>query len=170
MERKEAKEKELRRLSALLVEHQAVLRSLHERPCQEPLQVLPPRTFNQLRHEVVDYLPSTINTDRGEASRTGQVPDLHRPPTIKRVTFEDILTDVEVPTTPQRQVQFADMATSTPIERLTECLVERTPQIGVSQVPLYSHCQFTHPEPPKDLFEEGFGCSLPVAAMEFKKL
>ena len=41
MERVEAQEKELRRLSALLVEHQAILRSLPERPCHESPQASP---------------------------------------------------------------------------------------------------------------------------------
>ena len=36
MERVEAQEKELQRLSVLLEEHQAVLRSLPDRPYQEP--------------------------------------------------------------------------------------------------------------------------------------
>ena len=84
------------------------------------------------------YLPGTVNTNRGAASRTGKVPDLGRPLTIKRDTFEDILAYVEVPTTPQGLVQFAKMATSTPIERPGEHLMERTPQIGGSQVDLYS--------------------------------
>ena len=42
MERVEVQEKELRRLSALLVEHQAILRSLPERPHQESPQASPP--------------------------------------------------------------------------------------------------------------------------------
>ena len=42
MERVEAQEKELRRLSALLVEHQAILRSLSERPHLESPQASPP--------------------------------------------------------------------------------------------------------------------------------
>ena len=60
MEWVEAQEKELRRLSALLVEHQAILRSLPERPHQESPQVSPPRDLVQLRCEVVDILPSTV--------------------------------------------------------------------------------------------------------------
>ena len=78
--------------------------------------------------------------------------------------------DVEIPTTPQRWVQFANMATSTPIERPTECLVERTLHLGASQVPLYSQGLFTHLELQKDLFEEDFGYRLQVVAMELKKL
>ena len=41
MERMEAQERELRRLSALLVEYQEVLRSSHERSQQEPPQPVP---------------------------------------------------------------------------------------------------------------------------------
>ena len=86
------------------MEHQAILQSSSERPQQEILHV-PPR-IDQLRCEAVNYLPSTINVNvhRGAASRAGQVPDLNGPCTIKRDTFEDILTDAEVPVTPQRQV------------------------------------------------------------------
>ena len=66
MERVEAQEKELQRLSALLVEHWAVLRSLPERPHQEPPQASPPRTLDQLRPEVIYYLPNMVNTNRGQ--------------------------------------------------------------------------------------------------------
>ena len=64
------------------------------------------------------------------------------------------------------------MVTSTPIVsgRPAEHLVDETPQIGNSQVPLYSQGLFIHPEPSEDLFEEGFENSLQVAASEFKKL
>ena len=96
-----SQEKELQRLSALLVEHQAILQSSPERPCQENTQV-PPENVNQLRHEAFNYLPSTININRGAASRVGQVPELNGSPIIKRDTFENILTDVEVPATPKR--------------------------------------------------------------------
>ena len=63
MEMVEQQERELRRLSALLVEHQDVLRSSPERPQQEPPQ--PPRELGQLRHEVEDILPGMVNTMRG---------------------------------------------------------------------------------------------------------
>ena len=104
MERGEAQEKELWRLSALLVKHQVVLRSSPERPCQESPQASPLSNLAQLRCEITDYLPSTVNTTRGAATRMGQVPDLGRPPIVKRDTFEDILADAEVQITPQRQV------------------------------------------------------------------
>ena len=113
MEKLEAQKKELQRLSALLEEHQVVLRSLLERPHQEPPTA---SNLSQLRHEVIEHLPSTANTIRVAASRTGQVPDLGRPPTVKRDTFQDIPVDAEVPITPQRWVQFAYVATSTPIQ------------------------------------------------------
>ena len=102
MERVEAQERELRRLSALFVEHQALLRSLPERPHQESPQASPPRDLAWLRSEFEDILPGTVNTVRGAAERTGQVPDLGRPLIVRRDTFENILADMkdEVPTTP----------------------------------------------------------------------
>ena len=66
MERVEAQERQLRTLSALLVEHQAVLRSSPERPHQGSPQALSPRDLGWLRSEVEDILPGTINTLRGQ--------------------------------------------------------------------------------------------------------
>ena len=106
MERVEAQGKKVRRLSALLVEHQVI--SSPERPYQESPQASPPRDLGQFICEVVDILPGTVNTVTGAG--TGQVPDLGRPPTLRRDTFEDILTEAGVPTTPQRLVWFADVA------------------------------------------------------------
>ena len=111
-----------------------------------------------------------MNTVRGPATRTGQVPDLGRPLTVRRDTFKDILADVEVQTTPQRWVRFPHVATSTPILRPAEHHVERTPHIGASWVLLYSQGLFDNPKPHKDLYEEGFSHSLQVAVMEFCKL
>ena len=99
----DVQEKELQRLSALLVEHQAILQFLPERTHQEHPQA-PPENFSQLRQESLDYLPSTINVNRGAASRTGKLPDLNETPGIEKDTFEDILTDAEVPATHQRWV------------------------------------------------------------------
>ena len=65
MERVEEQERELMRLSALLVEHQEVLRSSPERPQQEPHQPLPPSELGQLRHEIEDILAGMLNTVRG---------------------------------------------------------------------------------------------------------
>ena len=48
-----------------LVEHQEVLRSSPERSQQEPSQALPPRELGQLRCEVEDILPGTVNIVRG---------------------------------------------------------------------------------------------------------
>ena len=78
-----------------------------------------------------------VNINRGEESRTGQVPGLSGPPTVERDIFEDILTDAEVLVTPQRRVQFTGMVTSTPIvfERPAEHLVEHKPIICTSWVP-----------------------------------
>ena len=124
MEEVEAQEKELQRLSALLEEHHVGLKSSPERPYQEPPTA---SNLSQLRHEVIDHPPSTLNTIRGAESKTGQVSDLGRPPIVKGDTFVDILADAQVPITPQVQVQFADIAASTPIPRPTEHAVERTP-------------------------------------------
>ena len=79
IERVEEQERELRRLTALLVEHQEVLRPSPERPQQEPPQPVPPRELGQLRHEVEDILPGTVNAVMGAASTAGQVPGLGRP-------------------------------------------------------------------------------------------
>ena len=54
--------------------------------------------------------------------------------------------------------------------RPMEHLVEWTPQIGASQVSQYNQGPLIHPEPQKDLLQEGFGHSLQAAATEFKKL
>ena len=78
-----------------------LLESLPERSHQEPPKA-PPGNLNQLRCEVADYLSGTVNTTRGAALKTGQVPNLGGQPTIRRDAFEDILTDAEVPATPQR--------------------------------------------------------------------
>ena len=86
MEWVDAQEKELQRLRALLVEHQVLLKSSLERPHQETMQA-PPKNLNQCRCESFDYLPSTVNINRGAASKTVQVPDLSGPCTIKRDTL-----------------------------------------------------------------------------------
>ena len=170
--RVEVQDREFRRLSALLVEHQAILRSSPERPHHESPQASPPRDLSHLRSEVEDILPSTINTVRGAAEWTGQVPDLGGPPIVRRDTFEDILADVEdeVPTTPQRWVWFPDVATSTPVLRCREHLEQGTHTSRASQVPSIRQGLFDNPQPQKDLFEKGFSHSFQVAATEFRKL
>ena len=172
MERVEEQERELRRLSALLVEYQEVLRSSPERPQQEPPQPLPPRVLGQLRHEVQEILPDMVNTARGATSRAGQVPDLGRLPIVRRDAFEDILADTEdeVPHTPQRWVQFAHVATSTPIPRPAKPQEERTKPLGASQVPSHRLGLIDKPGPHKELYEEGFSHSLQAAVTEFRKL
>ena len=155
-----------------MVKHQAVLRSLPERPHQQFPQNSPPNNLTQLRGKVEDVLPGTVNTVRGMAERAGQVPDLGKPPMLRRDTFEDILADdeEEVPVSPQRQVRFANVATSTPVPRPMEQPRERTQSPRVSQVPSTDEDLFKNPEPQRDLFEEGFSSSLQAAATEFKKL
>ena len=172
MERVEAQERELRRLSAFLAEHQEVLRSSPERPQQEPPQPVPPQELGQLRHEVEDILPGTVNTVRGASSRAGQVPDLGRPPILRRDIFEDILADAEdeVPHTPQRWVWFANVATSTPIPRPMEPQEDRTRPLRASEVPSQRLGLINNPVPHKDLYEEGFSHGLQVAATKFRKL
>ena len=54
MQSVEQQERDLRRVSALLVEHQEVLRSSPEMPQQEPSEPLPPIELGQLRCEVQD--------------------------------------------------------------------------------------------------------------------
>ena len=168
MERMDTQEKELQRLSALLVEHQAVLKSFPERPHQEttPTQC---KHLCQFRYEAVGYLPGTVYINRGVASETGQVPVLNGLPTIKRDTFKDILTDAEVPVTQQRWIWFSNMATLMPIVlgRPTDYHEEWTPWIGVSWVPSFEQGPEIHMGPQKDLFEEGFGHSLQATATEF---
>ena len=169
MERVEEQDRELRRLSALLVEHQEVLRSSPERAQQEPPQPLPPRDLGQLRCAVQDILPGMVNTVRGASSRTGQVPDLGRPPIVMKDAFEVVLAYAkdEVPLTPQRWVQFANVATSTLIPRPVEHQEERTKPLGASQVPSQRLGLMDNPVPHKDLYDEGFSHSLQVAATEF---
>ena len=60
----DAQEKELQKLSALLVEHQALLKYLPERHHQETMQA-PAKDINWPRHEAFDYLPTTVNINRG---------------------------------------------------------------------------------------------------------
>ena len=115
MERVAEQERELRRLSNLMAEHQAILRSLPERPQPQSPSVSPPCNLAWLRDEVQDVLPGTVNIVRGAVDRVGQVPDLGNLPTFRGETLEDILVEEqeeEVPVTPQRRVQFS---TSTPI-------------------------------------------------------
>ena len=120
MEGLEEQERELRRLSNLMAEHQAILRSSPERPQPQSPPTSPPHNLARLRGEVQDVLPGTVNTVRGAVERVGQVHDLGNPPTLRGDMLEDILAkhlEEEIPVTPQRQVQFA---TSTPIVRPVE--------------------------------------------------
>ena len=151
MERVEAQTRELSRLSALLVEHQAILRSLPERPHQQSPQTSPPHNLVWLRGKVEDVLSGTVNTVRGMVERAGQVPDLGKLPMLRRDTFEDILADddEEVPVTPQRWVQFANVAISTPVPRPMERPRERTQSSRVSQVPSTDEGLFKKPRATK---------------------
>ena len=110
-----------------------------------------------------------VNTVRGASSRAGQVPDLGRPPILRKDTFRDILADVEdeVPHTSQRWVQFADVATSTCIPRPVEPQEERTRPLSASEVPSQRLGLINNLVPHKDLYEEGFSHSLQVAATKF---
>ena len=162
IERVEEQERELRRLSNLMAEHQAILRSLPERPQPQPPPTSPPHNLARLRGEVQDVLPGTVNRIRGAAERVGQVPDLGNPPTLRGDTLED--QEDEVPVTPQRRVQFA---TSTPIVRPVEQPREMIQTYRVPQVPSIEQSLPRHPET-RDLYEEGFSWSLQTAATEFK--
>ena len=103
MERVEEQERELRRLSNLMAEHQAILRSLPERPQPQSSPTSPPHNLAWLRDEVEDMLPGLVNTVRGAAERAGQIPDPGNLPMLRRDTLDDILAkqEEEVPVTPQ---------------------------------------------------------------------
>ena len=83
MERVEEQERELRMLSNLMVEHQAILRSSPEGPQQQSPPTSPPCDLAWLRGKVEDVLSGTVNVIRGAAEGAGQVPDLGNPPTLR---------------------------------------------------------------------------------------
>ena len=170
MERVAEQERELRRLSNLMAEHQALLRTSPERPQPQSPPISPPHNLAQLRDEVQDVLPGTVNSVRGATDRVGQVPDLGNLPTFRGDTLEEILVEQqeeeEVPVTPQRQVRFE---TSTPIVRPVEQPRERIQPSKVSQVPSMEKSLPRYPEA-RDLYEEGFSQSLQAVATKFKKL
>ena len=148
MERVEEQERELRRLSNLMAQQQAILRSSPE--CQSP-STSPPHSLAQLRGKVEDVLPGTVNTVRGAVERVGQVPDLGNPPTLRGDMLEDKLAEhehEEVPVTPQRWVQFT---TSTPIVRPVEQPREMAQPSRVSQVPSVEQSLPRHPDTRRDL-------------------
>ena len=108
MERVAEQERELRRLSELMTQHQAILTTSPERPQPQSLPVSPPHNLARLREEVLDVLPGTVNTVRGAADKVGQVSDLGNLPTFAEDTLHDILEEEqeEIPVTPQRRVRF----------------------------------------------------------------
>ena len=63
MERVE-EERELRRLSNLMANHQAILRTSPERPQQQSPPTSPPHNLAQLRGKIEDMLPGTVNIVR----------------------------------------------------------------------------------------------------------
>ena len=87
MERVEEQERELRRLSELMAQHQAILTSSPERPQPQSLPVSPPHNLARLREEVLDVLPGTVNTVRGAADKVGQVSDLGIHRFLQRTPF-----------------------------------------------------------------------------------
>ena len=76
MERVAEQERKLRRLSNLMAEHQAILRTSPERPQPQSPPTSPPHNLAWLRDEIHDVLPGTVNTVGGAADRVHQVPDL----------------------------------------------------------------------------------------------
>ena len=168
MERVAEQERELRRLSNLMAQHQAILTTSPESPQPQSLPVSPPHNLARLREEVRDVLPGTVNTVRGAVDKVGQVSDLGNLPTFAEDTLKDILEEQqeEIPVTPQRQVRFE---TSTPVVRPVEQPRER---IQPSKEPQVSPLEKSLPRYPeaRDLFEEGFSRSLQAAATEFKNL
>ena len=152
-----------------MAEHQAILRSLPERPQTQSPPASPPHNLAWLRGEVQDVLPGTVNTMRGAAERVGQVPDLGNLPTLRGDMLEDILVEhqqEEAPVTPQRWAQFE---TSTPIMRPVEQPRERIQTSRVSQASSKEQSLPKFPDT-RDLYEEGFSRSLQAAATKFKKL
>ena len=83
MERVEEQERELRRLSNLMAEQQAILRSMPERPQPQSPSTSPPHNLAWLRGKIQDVLPGMVNTVRGATERVGQVPDLGNPLTLR---------------------------------------------------------------------------------------
>ena len=170
MERVAEQERELRRLSNLMAEHQAILRISPQRPQPQSPPTSPPHNLAWLRDEIQDVLPGTVNTVRGATDRVGQVPDLGNLPTFRGDTLEDILVEQqeeeEVPVIPQRWVRFE---TSTPIVRPMEQPRERIQTSTVSQEPSIEKSLPRYPEA-RELYEEGFSRSLQAAATEFKKI
>ena len=135
MERVEEQERELRRLSNLMAKQQAILRSMPQSPQTQTPPTSPPHNLAQLRGEVQNVLPGTVNTMRGAVERVGQVPDLGNLPIIGRDTLEDILVEEQeedIPVTPQRWVWFS---TSTTIVRPVEQPREGIQTSRVSQAP-----------------------------------
>ena len=65
MERVEEQERELRRISNLMAEHQVILRTSPERPQTQSPPTSPPHNLAWLRGEVQDVLPGIVNTIRG---------------------------------------------------------------------------------------------------------
>ena len=135
MERVAEQERELRRLSNLMAQHQAILTTSPERPQPQSLPVSPPHNLARLREEVCNVLPGTVNTVRGAADKVGQVSDLGNLPTFAEDTLQDILEEQqeEIPVTPQRQVRFE---TSTPVVRPVEQPRERIQPSKMPQVTL----------------------------------
>ena len=70
MERVEEQERELRRLSNLMAEDQAILRTSPERPQTQSPPTSPPHNLARLRDEVQDVLPGTVNTIRGATGKS----------------------------------------------------------------------------------------------------
>ena len=95
MERMEEQERELTRLSNLMAEHQAILRSSPETPQPQSSPTSPSRNLARLKGEIEDVLPGMVNTVRRALERTGQVPDLGNPPLHRRDTLDDILAEEE---------------------------------------------------------------------------
>ena len=145
MERVEEQERELRRVSNLMAEHQAILRTSPERPQQQSPPTYPSHNLAWLRGKVEDVLAGTVNIVRGAVERAGQVPDLGNPPTLRGNMLEDILAEQEqeeVPVTPQRWVRFS---TLTPIVRPVKQPREMAQSSRVSQVPSVEKGLFENP-------------------------
>ena len=71
-----------------MAEHQAILRSLPERPQPQSSPTSPPHNLAWLRGEIEDVLPGMVNTVKGATERGGQVPDLGNPPMLGKDTLD----------------------------------------------------------------------------------
>ena len=146
MEWVEMQEKDLWRLSALLMECQAILKSLLERPHQETTKLHPRLTSLDVRPWITCLVPLMLMEGQHQEE-------------VKSLTWvgHKLLKGTPLRTSSQMQrfcllpkggSALADMAMSTFIvlRRPTEHCEEQAPQTDASQVLNYAHGPLLHPE------------------------